>query len=281
MYNGVNESKGNQPEFYTGLESFQFLGVNPTKEELEKWLGREVTWDLNYDTKVNTYDNQTIRPIQVWLKGETVEPMKFYLNIGNEPSVTANGNYQVITTSGQVVWAKESGKTEVKPEFANHRALVSGEADLITFVQRLLGWNKNSTGDFMGQMQDQKNDAASLFAGNYTKMNELAKWSIAEDKWVSLPLAVTEKEVQTESGSTILKKTQVIPFSSRNLSKVMFSGKVSDWAKGKFKETIEKESKDGRVFIKGDYTVDFMPFDKTKSLNNIPANPPGETEWKV
>lgn len=270
-YAGTRQGAG-QYTIYTGLENFQLLGFNPTKAQLEEWQGRELSNDPNYDiVQDQTGNNQ--RPLHIWLKGDTVGVQRMILNIGDKPPATQSGNFQVITSTGAIVWAKASGSPDVKPEFANHKPLVQGEAALITFVQRLVSFDRKSGEDFYQQMQSFKQDAATVFNGDYSGLNQLAKDMTGA--YVTLPMVVKDKDEATPDGTIVTKQRMSIGATQYNLDKVMFSGKVSDWAK----ETFTKNVTNDTNLLKGMYTVDLIPFNRDKVFNNVPNNP--SVDWNV
>lgn len=270
-YAGTRQGAG-QYQIYTGLENFQFLGVNPNKQQLEEWQGREISFDPSYDV-VQDQNGNNQRPLHIWLKGDTVGVQRFILNIGDKQPTTQSGNYQVITSNGSIVWAKASGSTEVKPEFANHKPLVTGEAALITFVQRLVSFDRNSGEDFYTQMQQLKQDASTVFNGDYSGLNNLAK--MMDGTYITLPMVVKDKDEATQDGGVVTKQRMSIGTTQYNLDKVMFSGKVSEWAKSQFSKNVTADTN----LLKGMYTVDLVPFNRDTVLNNVPNNPSPTVDW--
>jgi len=282
QFNGTRENN-QQSDYtrYTGLESFQFLGINPTADQLGKWQGRDITNALTYDIKQDNKQN-TVRPVVFYFQGETAGVMQLQLNIGNTPAITSTGNYQVITSTGSIVWAKpaptqDNPNPQVKPEFANHRPLVIGEAALITLLQRLVSFDRKSNEDFFSQIQDFKLDADNLYKGNYAPYAELAK--TYADSWVTMPMVVVEKDEPNNDGVVVTKLKNYLGTGQYNIDKTMFSGKVSEWAKGQLTKNLVKQRPEDNDLMQGLYTIEFMPFDKTKCLNNIPNNPSAQPQW--
>jgi hypothetical protein len=270
-YAGTRTGSGEYVK-YTGLENFKFLGVNPNKQQLEAWQGREITFDPTYDLVSDPTGNNQ-RPLHLWFKGDTVGVQRFILNIGNTPAISKSGNYQIITSTGNITWAKASGSTEVKPQFVDHKPLTQGEAALITFVQRLVSFDRNSNEDFYTQMQELKQDAASVYNGNYDGLNQLAK--DMADTYVVLPMVVKDKDEAGLDGNIVTKSRMSIGATQYNLDKVMFSGKVSDWAKSRFMENVTTDPN----LLKGMYSVDLVPFNRDTVMNNVPSNPSTAGDW--
>lgn len=272
-YAGTKVGAG-QYQIYTGLENFVFLGVNPNKQQLEEWQGREITYDPSYDI-VQDQNGNNQRPLHIFLKGDTVGVQRFILNIGDKQPVTQSGNYQIITSTGNILWAKAAGSQEVKPEFASHKPLVVGEAALITFVQRLVSFDRTSGEDFYTQMQQLKQDASTVFSGDYSGLNNLAK--MMDGTYVTLPMVVKDKDEATQDGGIVTKQRMSIGATQYNLDKIMFSGKVSDWSKGQFTKNVTVDNN----LLKGMYTVDLVPFNRDTVLNNVPNNPSPSVGWTV
>ena len=270
-YAGTRVGAG-EYKIYTGLESFQFLGVNPNKQQLEEWQGREITYDPIYDI-VQDQNGNNQRPLHIWLKGDTVGVQRFILNIGDKQPVTQSGNYQIITSTGNILWAKASGSQDVKPEFTDHKPLVVGEAALITFVQKLVSFDRNSGKDFYQQMQQFKQDANTVFNGDYSGLNQLAK--DMEGAYVVLPMIVKDKDEATQDGGIVTKQRMSIGATQYNLDKVMFSGQVNDWNKAQFTKNVTADTN----LLKGMYTVDLVTFNRETVLNNVPANPTTSGGW--
>jgi len=270
-FKGTKE-QGTNTEYtrHTGLESFQLLGINPTQQELGEWQNREVTRELNYDIKPDLKGNN-VRPVVFYFKGETAGIQQLSLSIGDQPAITNTGNYQIITSTGSIVWAKSAGSPDVKPEFADHRPLVQGEAALITLLQKFLNFDRKSNEDFQAQLQSYGLDAKTLFDGNYKAYKQLV--TSFPDNWVTMPMVVIEKDEVNDQGQPVTKLKNYLGTSQYNVDKTVFSGKVSEWIKGQFTKNLVKKNPEDKDLIQGLYTVEFMPFDKTKCLNNVPSNP--------
>lgn len=270
MYAGENQ--GLQVDYtpFTGLDTFKVVAVNPTTEQLKVLYGKDDLNPVNYDLGQDL-NGDSVRPLVIYVKGiESGVLQQLRLNIGNKPAVSKSGNYQVITSTGQVVWAKASGAVDVKPEFTNHRGLVAGESDLITFVQKCVNFSTQSGEDFMAQMQGLKQDAASVYAGDYSGMQKLVDWMAANNKTVVLALTVKEVEVDG-----VKKDRQRVAYKRNNLNKMMWHGVVNDYCKTRLQSTITADPELITNFV----TVELMRFDKSKCLNNVPANPTGTFDW--
>lgn len=278
MYTGTSESS-NQGGGYspkTGIASFNFLGVNPTADQIKAWTGRETVTEPNYDLTQNL-NGQTVRPLHFWVKSPEADVItRFIVNVGSEPAIAKSGNYQVITSTGGVVWAKKDGA--IKEEFLNHKPLTVGEAEVITFVQKLINFKSSSGEDFYKQMVTLQQDASSLFAGNYKGLNSLATWSVEHNKMIIMPLTVRKKDVAQADGSIVAKTYQSIC----DNPKTWFHGtEVTDWVKTAIKNNYEESLvvKTGATqaypIIKDLFTYDLQDFKEQDCVNYVPANPTG------
>lgn len=278
MYTGTSESS-NQGGGYspkTGIASFNFLGVNPTADQIKAWTGRETVTEPNYDLTQNL-NSQTVRPLHFWVKSPEADVItRFIVNVGSEPAIAKSGNYQVITSTGGVVWAKKDGA--IKEEFLNHKPLTVGEAEVIMFVQKLINFKTSSGEDFYKQMVTLQQDAGSLYAGNYKGLNSLATWSVEHNKMIIMPLTVRKKDVAQADGSVVAKTYQSIC----DNPKTWFHGtEVTDWVKNAIKTNYEGSlvvnpgATQAYPIIKDLFTYDLQNFKEEDCVNYVPANPTG------
>lgn len=277
MYTGTSES--NQGGGYTpktGIASFNLLGVNPTAEQIKQWTGRDSAMDPNYDLTQNL-NGQTVRPVHFWVHSSDADvTTRFIINIGADPEIAKSGNFQVCTSTGGVVWAKKDGI--IKEEFANHKPLTIGEADLILFIQKLINFKSSSGEDFYGQMVKLGQDAASLYKGDYKGLNNLAKWTTENNKSIVMVLTVQKKDVTQADGSVVSKEYQSICANPRT----WFHGtEVTDWIKEAVKANYEASLVVGPgqtqayPIIKHLFTYALQLFKEEDCVNYVPANPTG------
>lgn len=276
MFTGTKEGNTTGGSYLkTGLSSFSFLGVNPSAEQISKWTGRENVQQPSYDL-AKDFNQNDVRPINIWLKNDDVV-VNFRINIGNVDAIAKSGNYQVCTSTGAVVWAKQGGS--LKPEFADHKPLKVGEAELIEFISKLINFDQKSGENLYLQMTSLGVDANSLYNANYTGMNKLAAWSQEKAKHIVMCLVVREKDALDENGSTITKRYQAVA----NDSKTWFHGQVTDWAEKKLLERYEKSLEVGAgqtqayPIIKDLFTIAYQDFKREDCFNAVPDNPTAST----
>lgn len=300
MYTGTSESSatggGYSPK--TGITAFNLLGVNPTADQIKAWTGRETVTEPNYDLTQDLNQN-TVRPVHVWVCSPVADvTTRFIINVGQNPAVTKNGNHQIIASNGSVTYAKDKFGV-VKEEFANHKPLVTGEAELIAFIQKLINFKTSSGEDFYGQMVKLGQDAASLYNGNYTGLNNLAKWATDNNKMIVAPLTVRKKDVAQSDGSVVTKTYQSF---CDNLKVWFHCGEALDWTEsgfdlvegvlkakntkvGWYKQAIKNNYEESLVvkagatqaypIIKDLFTYDLQNFKEEDCVNYVPANPTG------
>lgn len=278
MFTGTKEGQQQGSYLKTGLTSFSFLGVNPTAEQIQQWTGRDNVQPQTYDL-TKDYNQKDVRPINVWLKNSDDVVVNFRINIGNEDAIAKSGNYQVCTSTGAVVWAKAGG--QLKPEFADHKPLKIGEAELIEFISRLINFDQKSGENLYAQMTSLGVDATSLYNASYTGMNKLAAWTQEKAKNICMVLVVREKETLDDNGNSVTKRYQGVA----NDSKTWFHGQVTDWAEGKLLERYEKSLEVGSgqtqayPIIKDLFTIKYQDFKREDCFNAVPENPVVATGW--
>ena len=278
MFTGTKEGTTTGSYLKTGLSTFTFLGINPSASQIEEWTGRENVTEPNYDIADDFSREHQVRPINIWLKNSDNVVVNFRINVGQDEAIAKSGNYQVCTSTGNVVWAKKGG--EVKPEFVDHKPLKIGEADLITFIAKLINFDYKSGENLYNQLAEQGVDVQSLYNASYKGMNNLATWSQEKGKLISMVLVVREKDVAGNDGNIITKQYQGIA----SASETWFHGEVTDWSQKKLLERYEKSLEVGvgqtqaYPLIKDLFTIEYQDFDKTKCFNNVPNNPPVATK---
>jgi len=273
MFTGTKEGNSTGGSYLkTGLSSFSLLGINPSASQIQEWTGRDNVQEPNYDL-VEDFNQKQVRPIHFWLKNQDETVVNFRLNIGQDEAIAKSGNYQVCTSTGAVVWAKSGGA--IKPEFADHKPLKIGEADVINFIAKLINFDYKSGENLYNQLTEQGVDVVSLYNASYKGMNQLAAWAAENGKLISMVLVVREKDVVGTDGNTTTKNYQGVS----GASETWFSGPVTDWAEKKLLERYEKSLEVGAgqtqayPLIKDLFTIKYQDFNKADCFNNVPNNP--------
>lgn len=270
MYQGTKTSGSYSPK--TGLHTFQFVGVNLSKNQIEELTGRELPVEPNYNT-VQDLNGKTVRPCHFYFKSDTIGLVKIIYQVGSDSAVAKSGNYQVCTSTGAVVWAKKDG--EVKAEFVDHQPLKIGEAEVIAIISKLINFDPNSGENLYAQMTNLKQDAKSLFEGTYTGFEKLAKWLKDNNKYITLVTTVKQVSQNQEDGSVILNNKQRIATDPRTF----FHGEFAEWMIDSLKKRYESSLVVGLgqtkayPIIKDLFTYEFQDFVAESCVNYVPETP--------
>jgi len=289
MFTGTKtgNSTGGASFHKTGLSSMKFLGVNPAVEQINEWQSRDNATEPDYSLAKDYNGVNDVRPLNIWVKNDDIVT-SFRINLGMEDAIAQSGNYQVCTSDGSVVWAKSKvdGALVLKPEFADHKPLKVGEADLIQFISKIINFERKSGENLYEQMTANKTDLISLFNGNYVGMNNLAKWCNENDKQIVMVLCVREKDTTDKDGNPVTKTYQGVVAEP----KTWFSGEVTDWAVNKVKkdyiESLEVGAGQTKAYptIRSTelFTYNYQDFKKEDCVNAVPDNPTPATTggWK-
>lgn len=151
-YGKTQNSENNTPAFkrYVGLANTRILAINPTKAELEKIYGREITNDPQY---IATTDDGKIARVTFIVETvpednnniSTINRLVFTLH--NTPAYSADKTtVQIIDDYGNSTRAnaetiKNKGElpSNLKIDRATYRVAARGEADLTAFLKTFLG----------------------------------------------------------------------------------------------------------------------------------------------
>lgn len=255
MYSGTTKKRG---YLKTGLHSLVFKGVNLTKDEIKERFNVELDKEPDYNIKTDNFGNDVIRSV-VYLAGSNGEMYRMNLNIGDSANKAKSGNYEIITSTGSIVWAgkKIGDEVQIKSEFENHKPLNIGEGDWITFVQRLVSFDSRSGANFYDEMTEFGQTSENIFKDKLQNINN----SDLIGRTIIILLAVRQTEDKSYQEVVTNRKT-------------WFSGtEVTDWHINRLKETQEKETVGGNTLCKNLFTYEPMNFNKDLCFNNVPSTP--------
>lgn len=138
-------------KYYTGVENFKVVGVNPTKAELETMYGREINYEPEYISENEVEDGdgkRTVKQIRLdfYLANEDnsiTTKIQYYVSDTHHKS--ANNTYKVINDFGKSTWlSQEAVKTKMLPDnmswynASGVKVAKRGEEELISFLINLL-----------------------------------------------------------------------------------------------------------------------------------------------
>lgn len=186
---GSEIGEGIQRQLYVGAENFKVVGVNPTKEELEKMYGREITFDPDYigTTKVSDSDGEREVPqvrLDFYLANEdesVTTKLQFYVADTHHKSQT--GKYKVINAFGRDTWLDADAiKTKIIPDnmqwYRSEGVKVAkrGEVELVSFLVNLLNlpFNLDKVEDIAKAYASiDKDEWTKIFAGDFTLLRNI------------------------------------------------------------------------------------------------------------
>jgi hypothetical protein len=189
---GKSRESGDSPsarKFYTGVENFKVLAVNPTKEELEKLWGREIEFTPEYVSKNTVSDGDGEREIdQIRLdfyltnEDESISA-KHQFYIGRSHHKSQSGKLRVINAYGATAWLEEddikAGTTSASMSWfdtTDMRVALRGEEELIGFLVNLLNlpWDLSKVSDKTeAYAQLSKEDWSKVFKEDMTLLKSI------------------------------------------------------------------------------------------------------------
>ena len=153
-FGSANEIKeGGARKFFTGVENFKVVAVNPSKAELEALYGREITYEPDYlgTQTVSDSDGEREVPqlrVDFYLNNDDVDnpistKASFYIMNTHHKSQT--GKYKVINDFGKATWLEEDAiKSKTVPQnmqwynTSGMKIAKRGEEEMIDFIANLL-----------------------------------------------------------------------------------------------------------------------------------------------
>ncbi len=150
---GASQEASETPavKYWTGVENFKVVAVNPSKEELEAIYGRELNFTPEYlgETEVEDGDGKRTVPqyrVDFYLSNEDnsiTTKAQFY--IADTHHLSQSGKYKVINSFGKTTWlTKEEVTTKSLPQnmqwynTSGLKVAKRGEDHLIDFLVNLL-----------------------------------------------------------------------------------------------------------------------------------------------
>lgn len=150
---GQEIKDGGNRKYYTGVENFKVIAVNPTKEELEKLFDRELNYTPEYvdTTTVKDGDGEREVPqvrIDFYLSNDDPDnpiSVKESFYISNTHHASQTGKVKVINDFGKTTWlTKESIKSKNIPDnmswysISGMKVAKRGEEEVVDFIVNLL-----------------------------------------------------------------------------------------------------------------------------------------------
>ncbi len=192
-----------------GIGEFKVLRFNPTRQELNKLLGREdsdTDDELTY-TGTSEERHRTIR-LSIWCEEVRTgykTPVTLFLE--EMDVISQNGKYQYINAVGSSTYVdKESNLPDWFKKAQSYRAAKKGENELMEFLRSwLVGIELNL--EKGGARNNILLDMSKIFSGDVRELNDLVSSEFAGT--ITLMTVVRARDVQ-EQGETKTKLYQSV-----------------------------------------------------------------------
>ena len=164
-------------KLHTGVQNFKVVMVNPTKEELEAFYGRELKYTPEYISKSSVKDSDGEREVDqlrldFYLKNEELdlkEKIQFYVE--NTHQKSSSGKFKVLNAYGKDTWLnKDQIQSGVMPDNMQWylpdgvKVAKRGESEVIAFLVNLLNLPNPSKVDDLNKAK------ASIGSSEWDKM---------------------------------------------------------------------------------------------------------------
>jgi len=279
-FGSANEVTDSNRKFFTGVENFKVVAVNPTKEELEKLFGREISYEPEYISTQTVSDSDGEREapqvrIDFFLNNEDPDnpiatKASFYVIDTHHKSQT--GKFRVINDFGKTTWlTKEDIQGKTVPsnmswyQTSGMKVAKRGEEELIDFIANLLNlpFKLDGLADVSSaHAKFEKERWEAIFKGDYSYIKEVIE-STNNKVGVALGVKIADDKVMR----------QVI-FNKKTLRQYTLSSNKAD--KFKWLGTAIDESKANGAygttnFGPGDYALrEFQVVPSELTTDNLP-----------
>ena len=243
-----NEVKeGGSRKFFTGVENFNVVAVNPTKEQLEELYGREINYDPEYTGTQTVSDSDGEREVpQVRLdfylnNNDADNPIttkaSFYVMNTHHKSQT--GKIKVINDFGKTTWLVEDDvKSKTVPSnmqwynISGLKVAKRGEEEVVDFIANLLNlpWDLTKLSDpAQAFAKFDKEQWAAIFGGDFSYVQGIIEGT---NNKIGVALGVKVADDQSLRQVIFNKKTlRQYTLSSSKANKFLYLGKAIDESK--------------------------------------------------
>lgn len=273
MISGSNSFKSYVP--YTGLASFKVVAVNPSNEEYLKITGKELPYELTYDTRDNYYlDTQKpARPVNFLLHNEELNIYEFArFNIFKEKDVTSKGSLRVMNQQGIPTFTSsiEALKTnDAMKWYSTDKVVVleKGLFELYSFIQKWVKFdNRAKDVDFLSDMESNGITAEKLFKGDFSGLKSVIKWANDNKFTIALPLVVRKREKDDK----VMFIQEIFSANPEVYFMTDKNGNVTTKSVEKFQEIHEKKVSQGFKITSRLFTFGLQPFVESECINYEP-----------
>jgi len=243
-----NEVKeGGSRKFFTGVENFNVVAVNPTKEQLEELYGREISYEPEYIGTQTVSDSDGEREVpQVRLDfylnnndGDNPITTKASFYVINTHHKSQTGKIKVINDFGKTTWLVEDDvKSKTVPSnmqwynISGLKVAKRGEEEVVDFIANLLNlpWDLTKLSDpAQAHAKFDKAQWDAIFAGNYDYIQGIVSGT---NNKIGVALGVKVADDQSLRQVIFNKKSlRQYTLSSSKPNKFLYLGKAIDESK--------------------------------------------------
>jgi len=270
MFNSSNSTSSAQPKFFTGLASFKVLAVNPSKNEIEKFINREYKLNVNYD--IVDLNGRSYRPIEIWVQevNNNIEPVSLRFLVANEPEVTQSGTSRMVNSVGTFTYVKDLSTLDSNQKmswFTKHkyRPAMIGEYELYTFMQQLMRYSSNGEGaSFIADAEANGITINNLFQNDLKGLTKFFEWCNSNNNTITLLTCV-------RSTSKIVNDEEKVYYNQTICTNPDFFFRSNGDVSQKAIEAVKSAYSKGERITKYLFTAEFQPFVKEECLNAVPT----------
>lgn len=270
MFNSSNSTSSATPKFFTGLASFKVLTVNPTKDQIEKFINREYKLNVNYD--IVELNGKSYRPIEIWVQevNNNIEALPLRFLVANEPEVTQSGTARMVNSVGTFTYVKDLSTLDSNPKmtwFTKHkyRPALIGEYELYTFMQQLMRYSSNGeNASFIADAESNGITISNLYNNNLNGLTKFFDWCNTNSNSITLLTCV-------RSTSKIVNDEEKIYYNQNICTNPDFFFRSNGDVSQKAIEAVKNAYSKGERITKYLFTAEFQPFVKEECLNAVPA----------
>ena len=270
MFGGANSAATSENKLFTGATPFRVLGVNPDKEQIENWLGREYKLNVNYDRL--ELSGRMVKPYEVWLQdvNGVMDAVSLRFYIGLDDDVNQNGTIRFVNSRGVFSQSKGEEILRANPNMSwftkdEFRVAKVGEQNLYAFLQTLMRYNnKDEKASFLADAEAAGITPESLYDGDgVDALHSFFAWCEGNGNVIGLLAAVRRTVKQSAEGDKTYYNQTVVnnpEYFSRS------EGEISAYALKKLQTAVDNRDRISNAL----FTVHFQAFNEKECVNNVP-----------
>jgi hypothetical protein len=270
MFNSSNSTSSSQPKFFTGLAPFKVIGVNPSKEQIEKFINREYKLNVNYE--IVEMNGRSYRPIEIWVQevNNNIEPLPLRFLISTASEVTQSGTSRMVNSVGTFTYVKDLSTLDSNTKmswFTKHkyRNAMIGEYELYSFMQQLMRYSSNGEGaSFLADAEANGITIPTLYNNDLKGLSKFFEWCNTNNNTIVLLTCV-------RSTSKIVGDEEKVYYNQALCTNPDFFFRSSGDVTQKAIDAVKTAHAKGERITKYFFTAEFQPFIKEECLNAVPT----------